>query len=58
MAKDKSLFRLKILFKLLYKVFKEEYGYYEFLEIYSYPTLNKLKNYLFGIHHCFTVIGK
>ena len=41
-----------------YKVLKEEDGYYPLLEIYQYPTFIQLKDYLYGIHHCVTVVGK
>ena len=53
-VKDKG----KSQYKLSYKVLKEEYGYYPYLDIYPYPTLNQLKYYLGGIHHCLKVVGR
>ena len=44
--------------KLSYKLFEEEYGYDPFLDIYTYPTLIHLKDFLGGIHHCVAVIVK
>ena len=37
---------------------KEEDGYYPLLDIYTYPALVHLKDFLGGIHHCVTVVGK
>ena len=36
---------------------KEEYGCDPMIEIYPYPTLFKLKDFLGGIHHYVTVVG-
>ena len=43
--------------KLSYKLFKEEYGYDTLLDISTYPTFIKLKDFPGGIHHCVTVLG-
>ena len=48
----------KIRCKLSYRVFKEEYGYYTLLGIYPYPAVIQLKEFLRGIHHCVTVVGR
>ena len=44
--------------KLLYKVFKEEDGYDPFIDISPFPTLIQLKDFLGGVYHCVTVVGK
>ena len=44
--------------KISYKLLKEEYGYYPFIDTYPYPTLIHLKESLGRIHHCVTVVGK
>ena len=48
----------KPLWKISYKVMKEEYGYDTFLVIYSIKTLIQLKDFLSGIHQCVTFFGK
>ena len=44
--------------KILYTVFKELYGYYTLIDIYTYPTLIQLDDYIDGVHHCIKVVGK
>ena len=44
--------------KISYKVLKEEHGYEPLLEIFPYPTLIQLKDFLGGVHHCVSVVGK
>ena len=50
--------KLKPWYKLSYKLFKEEYGYYSLIEISPFTTLVMLKYFLGGIQHCITVVGK
>ena len=47
----------KSLYKISYKVLKEEYGYYTLLGIYPYPKLIQLNDFIGRIHHCVTVVG-
>ena len=44
--------------KLLCKLLKEEYVYDTLLSISPHKTLIQLKDFLGGIHHCVTVVGK
>ena len=44
--------------KLSYKLCKEQGGYYPFLDISTFPTLIKLKDFICGIQHCVTFVGK
>ena len=50
--------KVKPQYKLSYKVFKEQYGYYKLLGISPYTTLIQLKKSLGRIHHCVSVVGK
>ena len=43
----------KIWFKLAYKLFKETYRCDPLLDIYPFPTLIRLKEFLGGIQHFF-----
>ena len=45
-------------YKILYKVFKEEYIYNKLTEISPFTTLIQLKDFLYGIHHCVNVVYK
>ena len=45
-------------FKLSYNIFKGKYRYDTLIEISPFPTLIQLKEFLGGIHHCVTVVGK
>ena len=47
----------KITIKILYKVLEEEDGYHPLLEIPPFPKFIQLKDYIYGIHHCVTVVG-
>ena len=44
--------------KLSYKLFKEQDGHDPLFGISPFPTLNQLKDFLGGIQHCVTVVGK
>ena len=44
--------------KLSYNVFKEQYGYDSLLDISQFPTFIHLKEFIGGIRHCVTVVGK
>ena len=44
--------------KLSYKLSKEEDGYDTLLDISMHPKLIQLKDFIGGIHHCVTVVGK
>ena len=48
----------KPLWKISYKVLKEEDIYDPLLDIYPYTTLIQLTYFLCGSHHCVTVVGK
>ena len=50
--------KVKPQYKLLYKVFKEQYVYDLLLDISLFLTLIHLKEFLGGIQHCVTVVGK
>ena len=50
--------KVKSLCKILYTLFKEDIGYYPFIDISPFPTLIQLKDFLCGIHHFVTVFGK
>ena len=45
-------------FKFSYKLFKEQDGYYPFIDTYPFTTLINLKEFPCGIQHCVTVVGK
>ena len=51
-------FATRLWWKLSYKVFRIEYGYYPLIDIYNYPPLIQLKDFLRGIQHCVTVFGQ
>ena len=44
--------------KLSYNVFEEQYGYDPFLEISLFPVLIQFIDYLSGVQHCVTGVGK
>ena len=44
--------------KISYKVFKYQYGCDPLIDIYMFQILIQLKEFLGGIQHCFTVVGR
>ena len=44
--------------KVSYKLFEDKYGYDTLLNIYPFPTLFQLKNFLGSIQFFLTVVGK
>ena len=44
--------------KLSYKLFKEQDGYDPLLDISTFSTLIQLKEFIDGVQHCVTVVGK
>ena len=41
-----------------YKVFRKQYGCDPFIDIYPFPTLIQLTEFIGGVQHCVTVVGK
>ena len=58
MALDFARERGKTRRKISHKLFKEQYGYDKLLDIYPFPTLILLTEFLDGIQDCVTVVGK
>ena len=48
----------KTRYKFLYKIFKEQDGYDPLLDISTFSTLIQLKEFIDGVQHCVTVVGK
>ena len=44
--------------KISYKVFKEQDGYYQLLDIYTFTTLIQLGYFFDDTQHCATFVGK
>ena len=50
--------KVKPQWKLSYKLFKEEYGYYPLVNISPFPTLVRLKDFICVFHRFLTVVSK